>query len=109
MTLAMWPLTFIAQKKVKLPGARAVGQWNAPMGAGIGVAPSPRRPISERARGARKRAGGSQLVESHVAMALGSALGTERCLAQECCCLTCFVWLCVARGTEAVTSDKDQA
>lgn len=76
MTLAMWPLTFIAQKKVKSPGARAMGQWDVPMGMGIRVAPSPQKPVSEQAGGALERAGGSQLFESHVAMAMGSTPGT---------------------------------
>jgi len=74
VTLAMWPLTFVAQKKVKSPRARAVGQQDVPAGAGIGVAPQ--KPIGEGARGALERAGGSQLFESHVAMAVRSAPGT---------------------------------
>lgn len=75
MTLAMWPLTFVAQK-IKSPGARATGQQDVLMGAGIRVAPSPQKPSSERAQGAPARAGGSQLFESHVAMAIGSVPGT---------------------------------
>lgn len=53
-----------------------MGQRDAPTGMAIGVAPSPQKPIGEGARGAPERAGGSQLFESHVAMAIRSALGT---------------------------------
>ena len=42
---------------------------------GIGVALSPQKPIGKGARGALERAGGSQLFESHVAMAIRSAPG----------------------------------